>query len=211
MNLAAVTEAHFELGRVGVHVHELRIERQVEHIGGVSAVIQHVPVREPDGVHQQPIAHAAAVDEPELLVRLRARARRQAGPSGQHDGPRRVPQRDRGGGKVLPEYLLEAREIGSRATHRRSIEEHPRAVAQAKAHVEARQHQPLHEPRDVRQLGRVAAHELAARRHVEEQVAHLDGGARRMRRRAHARQRPPVDVELRSVLGAGGARDDPQP
>ena len=211
MNLAAVTETHFELGRMGVHVHELRIERQVEHISGMAAVIQHVPVRKSDGVHQQPVTHAAAIDEPELLVRLRARARRQACPTGQHDGPRRVPHGDRSGRKVPAEYLLEAREVGARAAHRRGIQQHPRAVAQAKAHVKARQHQPLHELRDVRELGRFAAHELAPRRHIEEQVTHLDGGAWRVRRRAHGRQRTPVEVDLRRVLGAGGTRDDPQP
>ena len=88
VDLAAVTEAHFELGRVRVDVDELRIERQIQHVGGMAAVVQHVAVGEAHRVHEQPVAHRAAVDEPELLVRLRARARRQADPSREHHAAR---------------------------------------------------------------------------------------------------------------------------
>src|ERR1700747_1831718 len=56
VDLAAVTKAHFELLRVRIDVDQLRIEREIEDVRRVPAVIEHVTVGESDGVHQQPIA-----------------------------------------------------------------------------------------------------------------------------------------------------------
>ena len=48
--------------------------------------------------------------------------------------------------------------------------------------LEAGQREALDHARDVLRLGALGAQEFAARGHVEEQIAHLDGRADRMRR-----------------------------
>ena len=211
MNLAAVAETHLELRGMGVDVDQLRIEGQVQHVARVPPVIQHVAIGESHGVHQQAVTHTASVDEPELLVRLCARARWQACPTGQHHRPGRVAHRDRRRREVLPHDFLEPRQVRCRLAHGGHVEEYPRAVAQPKAHVEARQRHALDQAHDVRELGRVAPDKFAPRRHVKEQVAHLDGGPGRVSGGAHRAQRSPLDRKLRPLSRAGGARGDAQP
>ena len=207
---AAVAEAHFELGGVRVDVDEPRIERQIQHVGGMAPVVEHVAVGEAHRVHEQPIAHRAAVDEPELLVRLRARARRQADPSREHERPGRLAQRQRGGGKLARHDRLDARELARSLGDRRGIEQHARPVPQSEAHVEARQGEPLDQARDVAELGGIALHEAPPGRHVVEELTHLDGGAGRMRRRARPGEHPALAADLGRALRRLGARGDAQ-
>ena len=68
VDLPAVPEPHFELRRMRVHIHQLRVERQIQHVRRMAAAIEHIAIRDAHGVHQQPVAHAAAVHEPELLI-----------------------------------------------------------------------------------------------------------------------------------------------
>ena len=71
------------------------------------------------------------------------------------------------------------RMIGQRAARR----------GEPEADVEPAEREALDQPFDLAELGALGAQELAPRRHVEEQVAHLDGRARRMRLRRRAAQR----------------------
>ncbi len=64
-----------------VDVDELRVERKIQNVRGVTPAIEHVAVREPHGVHEQFVAHIAIVDEPELLIRRPARGGRQTDPT----------------------------------------------------------------------------------------------------------------------------------
>jgi hypothetical protein len=64
---------------------------------------------------------------------------------------------------------------------RRIVRQRAARRQQPESDVEAAQRKPLDEPLDLRELGALGTQELAPRRHVEEQVAHLDRGARRVR------------------------------
>ena len=66
---------------MGVDVDELRIQPQIEHVARIAAVIEHVAVAQARGVAQQPVAHRATVDEPELPVGIGLRGGRQAQPA----------------------------------------------------------------------------------------------------------------------------------
>ena len=81
MNLPAVAETDFQFGRVGVDIHESGIEREIQDISRMPAVIQHIAIGDPHRVHQQSVAYAASVDEPVLLIRLGPRSGRQADPA----------------------------------------------------------------------------------------------------------------------------------
>jgi len=81
VNLPALPETDFQFCRMGIDVDQFRIEPQVQDVRGMAPVIQDIAVGKPHRVHQQPVAHAAAVDEPELLIRLGARGGRQSRPA----------------------------------------------------------------------------------------------------------------------------------
>ena len=86
----------------------------------------------------------------------------------------------RRGGEVRAQHLREPQVLLPGRADRRCIEQQARPVPQAETDVKPRERQALDQARDVAQLGGLAAHELAPRRHVEEQVAHLDGRAGQM-------------------------------
>ena len=98
------------------------------------------------------------------------------------------------------------------AVGRRQFQQHARAVAQPEA---PRRSATAPGARPGAGCGRtrwLAAHELAPRRHVVEQVAHLDGGADRMRRRAPPRStRPPSTSDLAPCSRRGARETMPQP
>ena len=85
MHSATVAESHLEFLRMGVDIDLHGIQRQVQEPGRMAAAIHDVLVSEPGGIHQQPVAHHAAIDEKVLAIRLRARLRR-------HSDPARQPQ-----------------------------------------------------------------------------------------------------------------------
>ena len=87
MHLPAVAKADFELLRMRIDVDQRRIDVQVQHVRRLSARIQHVAKAQPHGIHEQAVAHRAAVDEPELQVRGGARRRRRADPAGDAHRP----------------------------------------------------------------------------------------------------------------------------
>ncbi len=211
MDLPAVAEAHLELRRMRVHVDQFRIQAQIQNVRGVPAVIQDVAISQPHCVHQQPVAHAAPVHEPELLIRLSARGSGQAHPPGDFDRPGGMPHGHGPGRKLLAENRRETCPLTAFGRDRRRVHCRPLAVAQPERHIEARQRQPLHQPRDMPKLGRLAADEPAPCRHIEEQVADLDRGALRMGSGPDAGHAAAVDVDLRRELHIRRAGDDPQP
>jgi len=78
---AAVAETQLEFTRVGVDIDLPWIECQMQHVAGMAAVVEHIAEAQPDRIAQQAVAHRAAVDEPELHIRLRARRRGQPQPA----------------------------------------------------------------------------------------------------------------------------------
>ena len=137
VHLARIAESDFELRRVRVDIHQLRVEREVQGIGSVPPVVQNITVPEPDRIHQQPVAHAAAVDEPELLIRLRARRGRQTEPAAQRHRPRGMLDGDRAGGEVLAEHLRKPPGVLALPCRCGGLEQHALAVSEAESHVES--------------------------------------------------------------------------
>ena len=85
VHLAAVAKAHFDLGRVHVHVYPRRVDVDVQRIHRLALAVQHVFVGAAGGVGHHLVAHEAAVDVAILLVGARARSVWQAGAAGEGD------------------------------------------------------------------------------------------------------------------------------
>src|SRR6185437_1824621 len=172
----------------------------MQYVRGMPAVIEHVPVAEPYGAPEQLVAHAPAVDEPELLVGLRARGRRQPDPTRQLDRPRRVPYGNEAGDEVLSQHLGEALLARRIASRQRRIEQHALGASQAERDIRTGQGEALQQARDVSRLRRRTAHEFAPCGYVEKEIAHFDGCTGRMSGRAHGSYRATVDADLGSVF-----------
>ena len=63
------------------------------------------------------------------------------------------------------------------------------------------------EVHEMKTLGRFGAQEFAARRHVEEEIAHGDGRAARARGRLHVAHAPALDQHARAFRLIGQLRD----
>src|SRR5882757_9745294 len=100
--------------------------------------------------------------------------------------------------ELLAEQFRQACGLGAFSRSRRSVEQQARAVAEPESHIEAREREPFDQPDDMAQLGRITAHELAPRGHVEEQLAYFDASALRMGGGANRRNRSSVDAYLRT-------------
>ena len=79
MHFAAVAKAHFDLGRVHIHIDARRVHLHIQHIHRLAMTVQHVFVSAAGRVRQHFVAHKAAVDIGELLVRPRTGGVRNAG------------------------------------------------------------------------------------------------------------------------------------
>ena len=73
VHLPAVAEPHLQFLGMRVDVDQLWIELEVQQVGRLPPVVQHVAIPEARRIGEQPVAHGATVDEEELLVALRAR------------------------------------------------------------------------------------------------------------------------------------------
>src|SRR5487761_854274 len=103
----------------------------MQYVGGVPAVIEHVAVAEPDRARKQLVAHVPAVDEPELLIGLCARRRRQADPTRQLDRTGGLIDGNEAREKILAQHLRHTLFALWLACRRRRIEQHTLAAAQA--------------------------------------------------------------------------------
>ena len=132
----------------------------------------------PDREAQQRRRRAAAVDKQVLLAAVAAVERGKAHQAAYADGAVRHPHRPQVIEIVRPEEV--AQPVGERigAARRQTVQV---AAVNPQAHADFRVRQGLHdEPvAQVGQLGLLAAQELAPRRYVEEEIAHVDAGARR--------------------------------
>jgi len=68
VDLAAVAEAHLNLGGVHIHIHPLRRNRHLQHEHRLALAVQHVVEGAAGGVAQHLVAHKAAVHIGKLLV-----------------------------------------------------------------------------------------------------------------------------------------------
>ena len=94
VHLAAVAEAHLDLGRVHVDVDARRVDLDVQHVDRLALAVQHVLVGAARRVGEHLVAHEAAVDVGELLVGARARRVGDAGAAADAQRPGHVVDRD---------------------------------------------------------------------------------------------------------------------
>jgi len=183
----AIAKAHFVLGRMHVDIDAPRIDFEKQHEARMPAVIQHIGVGLPYRVRDQAIAHRAAVDVEILLVGAGARGRRQPDPAMQAQAGAAVFDRQALPGEAGTQRLANAhqplavRSDGPVMTQRAAI------VADTQFHIGAGQRQRAQPLFDMAQLGTFGFQKPAPRRHVVEQLAHLDRGAGRVRVRRQRR------------------------
>ena len=151
----------------------------------------------------QPVAHVAAVDVGVLQVGAGAGGLGQADAA--VDLQRAGLRRDlaAGGDELLAQHVTHT--LLGRAGA--PLFEQPAFVPDRKRHRRPRQRVAAHRFEAVRQLGGVGLQELAPRRRGKEQLAHLDRGADRARRR---RQLAAARVDAHRVRAVGGAAGDGQ-
>ncbi|MNF67117.1 hypothetical protein D3C84_489230 [compost metagenome] len=183
VNEPRLMETHLVLGGMDVHIHLTGIQLYVEHIGGEAAGGQQLVIGLADGVVDELVAHHAAVHIGILQIVLRSGPRGQRQPAPQAHVAVLALHRQRvvheggaadGGEAAL---LLRHRIGGLVLAH------HLAVVAQDQGDVEAGERDAAHQLVDVGKLCLLAAHELAPRRGVEEEVHHLYRGAHRVGRR----------------------------
>ena len=174
-----------------VDVDQSRIHLEIEHIRAEAPVEEHILVGQPRGARDQLVAHIAAVQKCELKIGLAARERRQCEPPGQSKTLDVVAQLDDVSGEILAAELRHPRQTLCRGGRRRQAPHGLAVVYQGEADLEARQRQPLEHAQHVLIFGRLGAQKLAARRNIEEQIAHFDAGSGRMGRRRRGAQRFP--------------------
>src|SRR4051812_12899147 len=107
------------------------------------AAIEHIAITDAHGIHEQAVAHGAAVYEPELLIRLGARNGRQPDPSGNRNRPGRMMNRHRAREELVTEHAANARIAGASGDvehfaafdGRRRVEQHSRTALHLEGYV----------------------------------------------------------------------------
>ncbi|MNF67779.1 hypothetical protein D3C84_496040 [compost metagenome] len=180
---AGLVEAHLVLGRVDVHIHLVRIQLDVEHIGGEAVGRQQLVIGLADGMIDELVAHHAAIDVGVLQIVLRPGPRRQRQPAPQAHVAVLALHRQ---GVVHEGGATDGGEAALLLRHRVGglvLAHHLAVVAQDQGAVEAGECDATDQLVDVGELGLLAAHELAPGRGVEEEIHHLHSRAHRVGRR----------------------------
>ena len=68
MHFAAVAKAHFDFGRVYVHIDSGRVDLDIQRIHRLAVAVQHILVGAAGGVGENFVAHVATIDVGKLLV-----------------------------------------------------------------------------------------------------------------------------------------------
>ena len=167
---ARIAEAHFDLGRVHIRIHQRRVEFQEQHVGRMAVVMQHVVVGLAHCMRENLVAHETAVDEKILRVARAAGVGRLSREPMQAQARAFDIYRERSGGEFLAEHRPGAlvRAGGLQMPLRAAI------VGQHEAHVRPRQRQPFEGFFAVRVFGLRAAQKFAPRRRIEVQVGRFD-------------------------------------
>ncbi len=205
MYQATVAKAHFVLGRMHVDVHCRGVQIQVENISGVATVVEHILIGLTHRVGHQLIFDGAPVDVKVLEVRLAARESRP-----RHPPPQLKPRTfeiDKQGvvHKRGAANLGDAPGSLGLSGRRAPTVDDPAVVFQRQADLKGRQRQALEHVLDTPVFGIFCAKEFAPRRGIEKQIADLDRGAYRVRRRFHrGRHIPPFGNDAIGAVTAFG-------
>ncbi len=193
---------------MGVHVHARRIHLEIQHVGGLAAVIEHVAVGEAHRARDELVAQWSAVQEEVLLVRLAACVGRHAEPAVQPQTRALVIKLQRVRDELLAEHGRDAGILRALIPRRRMIGERAARRGEPEPYVEAAQRESLDQPLDLAELGPLGAQELAPRGHVEEEVTHLDRRPGRMRLRRRPAERAVHHRHRGRDLCVRGPRDN---
>ena len=203
VDLARIAKANLDLGRMHVDVDALRRDRDEEQVRRLASAVQDVVVGGAHRVRDQLVAHVAAVDVDVLQVGPRARRLRRSGATGDCQAA----EVDGDGAAVLGELApsrsaVRASELASRPARDRLA-----VVPDREGEVGAHQRVPAHRFDAVGELGRLGLQELAPRRRVEEELAHLDRRADAARRGGELAALRIEPRRVRGVVAAAGDRE----
>ena len=155
----------------------------------------HFAVRAQHRVHQLPVADGSPVDEQPHRPGAPQGEIGRSGESMRANAPHAPFKRDQSPADVRAQSLDRTIFKGGPGVgaKQRSI-----AVAQDHADIAARKRESQHRLDGVSLFGALALEELLSRGHVEEQIAHLDGGARRRAGLAEREHLPTLHLDARS-------------
>ena len=111
VDLPAVAEADLEFLRVRVDIDPFRIDVEVEQIGGLPSVVEHIAIAEPHRTGEQTITDRPTVDERELLVARGACGLRLTEPAGERHAAGATLDGQRAGDEVLAHDRGDARAL----------------------------------------------------------------------------------------------------
>ena len=175
----------------------------MQHVHGLALAVQHVFVRRARGVHDDFVAHEAAVDVGKLLVGARAGGAGQAGAAGDVQRPGAVIDGHRVGQKILAQHIAQPLRAACVAGVGAPLLDQLAVVPDGKTDVGPRQRVAAHGLDAVGQFGGVGLQELAARRHAVEQLLDFHRGALRAR---HGLELARTAVQRISIGLAASAR-----
>ena len=178
MHRARVAEAHLDLCRMHIHVHQLRLDLEEERVCGLARVMQHVGIGLADRMGDHLVAHEAAVHE-QILGGASAGRGRQRDPSGESEYAGLLRHRQRMSGERIAEHRAHSR----RGILSRQGPARPPIVLEREMHVRPRQCDAQERFLAMTVLGRAGAQELAPGWGVEVEISHLGRGAGRARGR----------------------------
>ena len=187
-----------------------RIERQVEHVARMATVVEHISEAEPYRIAEHSIAHRAAVDEPELQIRLRARGGGQAQPSREAQRTGRLRQRYGQSAKIRADDTIQTLRDRIGLECGRQVQDLAPVMTQPHGYRMVSEPEPLDLTQDMAEFGGRRAHELAPRRHVIEQIAHLHARADRVGRGLQGALYAAIVRNLPRLLEFEVARDHAQ-
>ena len=168
-----VAKPHLALGGVDVDVHPRGIDVQEQHVGRMAFVVQHILEGLPHGVGEQAVAHVAAVHEKVLIVAGPAAGSRRCNEAPDAHAGAGLVQMEQHRRQLVPEQSTDPRQrrLGPHAQEGAAV------VLEAEGKVGPRQRRTVQDLVAMSELGGLGAQELAARRRVVVEVAHLDTGA----------------------------------
>ena len=208
VNQPRVRPAHLDFRGVYVHVHRLRIHGEKHEDHRVTLVLDQAAIGLLDRVMDEPIAHVSPVDEGVLPLRTGPRVGGR-GEVGLEPHAALIPLDVQHRGRQLRAVAL-GDALDARLTLGQLLR-YAVVVAHLEAHGGVGQGQSRHLLVDVSHLGGVGAQELSAGGHVEKQIAHLDGGARRGPDRAGGFDLLGANLNLMGGECCRRSRHDPQP
>ena len=163
-------------------------------------------------MRHDPVAHRPAVDEKILQVRLRARYRRQPQPARQPQTGLATVDPHAGRAEFPAAQLRQPPGTGFPVGRRLQAQYRALVVPEMEPDREPTQRQTPDPFLNMTELGALATQELAPGGNVEEQLAHLDSGAQRMRRRHRlAEDIATVATHAPTAVLAGDAGGQGQP